>query len=158
MSVFQANNILIAYSFARYLEHGFAGLFYPCTYIWERAQGQVESGIAYFGGPAQEDGARPTNPIAEAYDNPMGPGFTVMMMGFIRALQKSAVETEITLSPTIGLDIRPRLQLVQLAWGWMAVGGDLVCLKRGISERDPTWTILQPTDQQCGTASLAVAW
>lgn len=61
------------------------------------------------------------------------------------ALQQSSRDTKITLAPTIGLEVRRRLQLGSLGFGFMLVGRHIVCLKTIISEQDPAWTILRST-------------
>jgi hypothetical protein len=69
-----------------------------------------------------------------------------MMTSFIRALQQSSRKTGITLSRPIGLDVRYRLQLGSLGFGFMVVGPHIVCLKTDVvPDRDPVWTVLRGT-------------
>jgi hypothetical protein len=141
----QANSILIADSLVNYLTHGFAGLFMPFTYIRTKDAGRFESGIAYFGSPSQQGPECKDNTLKGAFDAPFGSGFTTMMGAFIRALQQSSRNTGITLSPTIGLDVRTWFQIGSFSFSYMIVGPHVVCLKAVISERDPTWTVLKST-------------
>jgi hypothetical protein len=119
---FQAHSILIAHSIAEYLRNGFSGLLMPCAYIRKKNAGQVESGIAYFGAPSPHGRESQEFPYQTAYDRPFGHGFTTMMISFIRALQQSSCDAGITLFRPIGLDVRPRLHLVSLGFGFMLVG------------------------------------
>lgn len=142
---FQANNILIAHSIAGYLRNGFSGLLMPCAYIRKKDAGQVESGIAYIGAPSPQGFESQKFPYEAAYDHPFGHGFTTMMVSFIRALEQSSRDTEITLFQPIGLDVRPRSYLGSIGFGFMVVGPHVVCLKTRVSEQDPTWTVLRDT-------------
>lgn len=138
---YEANSILIARSLAGYLTHGFSGLFMPCAYIRKKNPGNVKSGIAYFGYPSAQ--GREAQEFSDgAYDGHFGHGFTTMMTSFIRTLQQSSRDTGITLSPTIGLDIRVRSQIGSLGFGFMLVGRHIVCLKTAISPDDFVWAIL----------------
>lgn len=142
---YQANSILIAHSLASYLTHGFSGLFMPCAYIRTKDAGRFESGIAYFGYPSQLGRECQEYPYEESYDGEFGHGFTTMMLSFIRALQQSSHDTGITLSTIIGLDVRYRLQLGLLGFGFMLVGPHVICLKTVVSEQDRIWTTLRAT-------------
>lgn len=140
---FTANSILIAHSLPGYLAHGFSGLLLPCAYLRQKEGGRFESGIAYFGYPSLRGRESREYPYEPAWDRQFGHGFTIMMISFIKALQTSSKETGITLSPAIGLDVRPWTQLGSLALGFMVIGRHVVCLKTPVSERDPTWTALR---------------
>ena len=142
---YQANTLLIAHSLAEYLKSGFSGLFMPCGYIRARERGLFESGIAYFGFPSPHGREAQEYPFEGAYDRQLGHGFTTMMTSFIRALQQSSRETGITLFMPIGLDLRPRLHLGLLGFGFMLLGPHIVCLKTVVSTEDPAWTILRST-------------
>lgn len=142
---FQAHSILIAHSIAGYLRNGFSGLLMPCAYIRKKDAGQVESGIAYIGTPSPHGRESQEFPYEAAYDRPFGHGFTTMMISFIRALQQSSRNTMITLFQPIGLDVRPRLHLGSLGFGFMLVGPHIVCLKTRLLEQDPVWTVLRST-------------
>lgn len=142
---FQAHSILIAHSLAEYLRNGFSGLLMPCAYIRKKEAGHVESGIAYFGFPSPHGRESQEFPYEAAYDRPFGHGFTTMMVSFIRALQQSSRDTGITLFQPIGLDVRPRMHLGSLGFGFMLVGPHIVCLKTIVSEQDPVWTVLRGT-------------
>lgn len=142
---FQAHSILIAHSIAEYLRNGFSGLLMPCAYILKKGAGQVESGIAYIGASSPHGREVQEFPCEAAYDRPFGHGFTTMMISFIRALQQSSRDTKIRLFQPIGLDVRPRLHLGSLGFGFMLVGPHIICLKTRISEQDPVWTVLHGT-------------
>ncbi len=142
---YEANSILIADSLAGYLAHGFSGVFLPCAYFRKKEGGRMESGIAYFGYPSPRGHEAQEYPYERAYDGEFGHGFTKMMTSFIRALKQSAKDTGIPLSPCIGLDVRRRMQLGSLGFGFMLVGPHVVCLKTALSERDPVWTALRST-------------
>ncbi len=141
---FQAHSVLIAHSIAGYLHNGFSGLLMPCAYIRKKDSGQVESGIAYIGAPSPHGRESQEFPC-EAYDRPFGHGFTAMMFCFISALQQSSRDTGIALFHAIGLDVRPRLGIGSLGFGFMLVGPHIVCLKTVVSERDPVWAVLRST-------------
>lgn len=142
MVSYQANSILIAHSIAGYLQSGFSGLLMPCAYIRNKENDQVESGIAYIGCPSPNGRECLEFPDEGAYDRNFGHGFTTMMVSFIRALQQSERDTGITLFQPIGLDVRPRLHLGSLGFGFMLVGPYIVCLKTHVTEQDPVWTVL----------------
>lgn len=142
---FQANSLLIAHSLPEYLTHGFSGLFLPCAYLRKKEGGRTEAGIAYFGYPSPRGRESQEYPSQPAYDDEFGHGFTQMMISFIAALRASSHATGIPLSPTIGLDVRPRMQLGALGLGFLLVGPHIVCLKTMISEQDPVWTVLRGT-------------
>jgi len=142
---FQANSLLIAHSLATYLSNSFSGLFMPCAYLRTKDTGRFESGIAYFAYPSPLGCEVHEHPYKPSYDEQFGHGFTTMMSSFIRAIQQSSRVTRITLFDPIGLDVRPRLQLGSLGFGFMVVGPNVVCLKTRVSEQDPTWTFLRDT-------------
>jgi hypothetical protein len=143
---FEANSILIAHSLAPYLAHGFSGLLMPCAYLRMKEGGRFESGIAYFGYPSPHGRESQEFACENSFDGQFGHGFTTMMTSFIRALQQSSRDTGITLSRPIGLDVRYRLQLGSLGFGFMLVGPHLVCLKTNVApDRDPVWTALRGT-------------
>jgi hypothetical protein len=142
---FQSNKILIAHSLAAYLTHGFSGLFTPCAYLRTKDAGRFEAGIAYFGCPSPHGREVQESPFESSFDGQFGHGFTTMMTSFIRALQESSRVTGITLSRPIGLDVRYRLQLGTLDFGFMVVGPHVVCLKTIVSKCDPTWTAIRDT-------------
>ena len=143
---FEANSILIAHCITTYREHGFSGLFMPCPYIRKKDAGRFESGIAYFGYPSPRGRESQEFPYESSYDGQFGHGFTKMMVSFIQALQQSSKETGITMSQTIGLDVRYRLQLGSLGFGFMLMGSHIVCLKTNVApDRDPVWTVLRGT-------------
>ncbi len=141
----QANAILIAESLASYLTHGFAGLFMPFSYTRTKDGGRFESGIAYFGSPSKQGREYQEPPNSSSYDQQFGHGFITLMTTFIRALQQSSINTGISLSPTICLDVRSLFQLGSFSFGYMLVGPHVICLKTVVSEQDPTWTILRST-------------
>jgi hypothetical protein len=140
---FQAHSILIAHSIAGYLRNGFSGLLMPCAYIRKKDAGQVESGIAYIGAPSPHGREYQEFPDEGAYDRPFGHGFTTMMVSFIRELQQSSRDTGVTLFQPIGLDVRPRLHIGSLGFGFMLVGPHIVCLKTLVSGQDPVWTVIR---------------
>jgi len=142
---YQANTILIVHSLAEYLKNGFSGLFMPCGYIRTKEGGRFESGIAYFGYPSSHGRESQEYPFEPAFDGDFGHGFTVMAKGFIAALSKSSSDTGLPLFQTIGLDVRPRLHLGTLGFGFMLVGPHVICLKTVISQEDPIWGILRST-------------
>ena len=143
---FEANSILMAHSLTAYLKRGFSGLFMPCAYIRTKEAERFESGIAYFGYPWARGRECLEYPYESSYDGQFGHGFTTMMTGFIRALQQSSRETGITLSQPLGLDVRYRMQLGSLGFGFMLIGPHVVCLKTTIApDMDPTWTVLRGT-------------
>ncbi len=139
----QANAILVAESLASYLSHGFLGLFMPFAYRRTKDAGRFETGIAYIGAPSKQGRECLEYPFDEAYDRQFGHGFTTMMLTFIRALQQSSKKIGISLSPTIGLEVRSLLQLGSFSFGYMLVGPHVVCLKTVVSEQDPSWTGLK---------------
>jgi len=145
-TTFEANSILIAHSLVAYLKHGFSGLFMPCAYMRTKDGGRFESGIAYFGYPSPDGREVQKFPYDASYDGQFGHGFTTMMTSFIHALQQSSRATGISLAQPIGLDVRNRLQLGSLSFGFMVVGPHIVCLKTHVApDRDPTWTVLRIT-------------
>jgi hypothetical protein len=145
LNCFRGNSVLITHCLADYLKHGFSGLLLPCAYQRQKNNQRVEVGIAYFAYPSPAGQEVQEYPPDPAYDNQFGHGFTIMLTSFIRALQQSSKTTGITLQPTIGLDVRRRMQLGSLGFGFMLVGQNIICLKTVISEQDPAWTILRST-------------
>lgn len=117
----------------------------PCAYIRTKDAGRFESGIAYFGYPSQRGRECQAYPYEKSYDGKFGHGFTTMMLSFMRVLQQSSDDTGITLPTIIGLDVRYRLQLGLLGFGFMLVGPHVICLKTVVSEQDPIWTTLRAT-------------
>lgn len=142
---FQANSNLIAYSLATYLKHGFLGLLMPCAYLRTKDAGRFEAGIAYFAYPSPHGREAQENPYESSFDEQFGRGFFTMMTCFIHALEQSSQATRISLYRAISLDVRPRLQLGSLGFGFLVVGTHVVCLKTHISEHDPTWAALRDT-------------
>ena len=140
---FTANSILIAHSLRAYLAHGFSGLFLPCAYLRKKEGGRFESGIAWFGYPSAHGHESQEYPYQPAWDGQFCHGFTQMMLSFIDSLQESSEQTGITLPPAIGLDVRRRMQLGSLGFGFMVIGPHVVCLKTTISEEDMAWTALR---------------
>lgn len=142
---FQANDILIACSLARYVGHGFSGLLMPCAYLRTKDAGRFEAGIAYFAYPSPHGREVQEYPDESSYDEQFGRGFFPMMTSFIHALEQSSLATRIPLYRAISLDVRPRTQLGSLGFGFMVVGTHVVCLKTRISEQDPIWAVLRDT-------------
>lgn len=142
---FGINSFLIAHSLAGYLAHRFSGLFMPCAYFRSKESGLVEVGFAYFGYPSAEGLEAQPCPIEPNYDGRMGHGFTLMMMSFMAALGASAGKTGLPIRPYIGLEVRSRLQLENLGFGFLVVGPHVVCLKTHINEQDPVWEALRRT-------------
>ena len=140
---YQANTILIAHSLAGYLTNGFSGLLLPCGYRRTKEGARFESGIAYFAYPSPQGRESREHPYDPAYDSRFGHGFTTMVTRFMVALQQSSRDTGITLFQPIGFDVRRRLQLGALGFGFMLVGRHVVCLKTVVSEQDFTWTALR---------------
>jgi hypothetical protein len=140
---YRMNSILIAHSIVGYLLNGFSGLLMPCAYIRKKDAGQVESGIAYIGAPSPQGRECQEFPFSGAYDPTFGHGFTTMMVHFIKALQQSSRDLDMPLFQSIGLDVRPRLHLGLLGFGFMVVGPHIVCLKTQVSEQDPVWSVLR---------------
>jgi hypothetical protein len=140
---YQANSLLIAHSLVGYLANGFSGLLMPCAYIRQKESGMVESGIAYFGTPSSQGVECQDRPYEASFDGTFGHGFTTMMISFIKSLQQSSQEMGISLFDCIGLDVRPRSHLNTLGFGFMVIGGDVLCLKTIVSENDPVWTVLR---------------
>lgn len=141
----QANAILMADSLASYLTNGFAGLFMPFAYMRIKDAGRFEAGIAYVGSPSEQGRESQEYPYNGAYDRQFGHGFTTMMTTFIQTLQQSSKNTGISLSPTIGLEVRTWFQIGSFSFSYMLVGPHVICLKTVVSEQDPTWTVLRST-------------
>lgn len=139
---YMANSLLIAHSLRSYLAHGFSGLFLPCAYLRRKPGGRFEAGIAWFGYPSVNGHETQEYPYQPAWDDQFCHGFTQMMLSFLSALQESSEQTGITLPPAIGLDVRRRMQLGSLGFGFMVIGPHVVCLKTAVSAEDPTWTAL----------------
>jgi hypothetical protein len=141
----KANSFLLAHSLAAYLGAGFSGLFLPCVYVRPKTAGRVESGLAFFGFPDPEGLEYREASDEPVFDEALGRGFTKMMLSFSGALTQSSRDTGLKLQQVIGVDIRKRLQLGSLWFGFMAVGVRIVCLKPTISEGDPIWRALRST-------------
>lgn len=146
---FNAHSLLIAHSLTMYLRNGFSGLFLPCAYLRKKDNGQFESGIAYFGYPSPKGPETQIVPGEDAWDNDFGPGFTSMMLAFIRALKESSRQTGLTFARPIkplGLYVVPALHLGQLGLGFMLVGPDIVCLKSDVAPvPDLSWIAIAET-------------
>jgi hypothetical protein len=146
MVFYQINSTIIAHSLNRYREHGFGGLMIPCGYLRSKEDGTVESGVACFGFPKQPDQqllSEAAEPPYDSYDAELGAGFTVMLMAFVRALQASELAVCNRRSPVIGLDVRRRMQLGRLGFGFAVLGSRIICLKTAISSEDQVWTALR---------------
>lgn len=133
---FHAHACLIAYSMASYVRLNYRGLIMPCAYMRKKQDDQVESGIAYFGKPVSDHNETESR-VLSRYDEVLGNGFSNMLDGFFNAMQRAGQETGIEILPTIGLDIRSRLSLGSIGFGFMAINRSVVCLKTAISEQDP---------------------
>lgn len=142
---YQAHSMLIAHSLGSYSQCGFAGLFIPCPYMRAKEGGRHESGIAYFGYPSTRGHESQEYPYEPAFDGVFGHGFTTMMTTFIRTLQASSHEMGISMARPIGMDVRYRLQLGSLGFGFMVLGPHILSLKTVVSEQDPAWTVLRST-------------
>ncbi len=142
---FKAHSLLIAHSLAGYRTFGFSGLFMPCPYLRSKDGGRHESGIAYFGCPSDRGHESQEYPYESAFDGSFGHGFTTLMRSFIKALQQSSHDMAITLGRPVGLDIRSRLQMGSVGFGFMVLGQHIICLKTHVSEQDPVWTVLRST-------------
>ncbi|HVK58459.1 MAG TPA: hypothetical protein VM735_06755 [Candidatus Kapabacteria bacterium] len=141
--LYKAHSWLIAHSIGGYLRNGFSGLLMPCAYIRQKEAGKVEPGIAYFGVPSPHGRESQEFPFDELFDPQFGHGFKTMMMSFIRELQQSSIEKRIPLFQTIGLDMRPRLHLGSLGFGFMVVGPHVVCLQPRVTDGSPIWESLR---------------
>jgi len=140
--LFEANRTLIAHALGSYLRQGFSGLLLPCTYLREKGNNRVESGIALFGFPAPTGRECESATDAHPLDPVLGRGYGAMMMGFMQVLQSSSQVTGVPLQPIIGFDVRKFRQLGTLGLACMSIAADLVCLKSTISDSDPAWPAL----------------
>lgn len=144
MMQFEAHSVLIAFSFASYLRSNeFRGLLMPCPYMRDKDGGQVESGIVYFGKSQSAGNASRKDHKDLSYDRTFGEGFSPMLYGFMNALQRSSQKTMIPLFSAIGIDIRPRLHMGNIGFGFMVHDSEVICLKTIVSNQDPTWTFLR---------------
>jgi hypothetical protein len=142
-STIETNIILISMAIPRYLENRYDGLLMPFPYVRDKGD-WYESGISVFVFPKL--GGKETHentPHAGAYDNQFGKGATAMLIGFVKALQAAAKESNIPLYPVIGMEPRPRMQLGSLSFGYMVMGDRVIAIKTTITENDVTWAILR---------------
>jgi hypothetical protein len=139
-TILRANSILIAAALAEYLSLGRDGWFWPSAYLKQKQSG-LEVGIFYAGGGSFD--AYDNESILSTYDDALGNGFTVRMKEFIDGLKAQSRRTGITLSPTIGLDIRARSQLGSLAFGFLLLDQKVICLKTSVREDDPIWAVIR---------------
>lgn len=141
-TIFHVNAALIARALPIYLHRGYAGLLMPCPYLREKPDDRVEVGVALFGAPTVQGREYAEASDRFGLDAVFGRGFAAMVSAFLEALQRSADESGLPLARPIGLDIRARSQLGTVAFGLLAVGEELVCLKTQLIPEEPFWAEL----------------
>ena len=120
---------------------GHEGCFWSLNYIRQKSEG-IETGIAYTGMERVSDGDD-EHTLNRAYDDDIGTGFTDMMVTFIEELKLQSKRTGITLQNCIGLDVRDRNHLESIAFDFLVLDQEVICLKTSIREDDPVWTVLR---------------
>jgi hypothetical protein len=140
--IFPVNGWHLAQTFPRYAQRGFSGLYLACPYVRKKEDDRAECGFAHFIFPSPRGIESQEFDLQPAFDNQFGHGATVMLEAFCLDLQQLAKETKLPLVPTVGLDVRKRLQVGSIQLGFLALGSTLVCLRTVLREEDPTWTIL----------------
>lgn len=140
---FKCNYMLIAGALKGYLGNGFGGLLMPVAYRRTKEGGRVEAGIAYFGHSSPTGREAADFPHERPYDDHFGRGFWGMMKHFIAALAGSSATTGLPLqSPIIGMDIRKRLQLGSIVFGFLVHGPYVVYLGKRIDAAHRVWEIV----------------
>jgi hypothetical protein len=145
LPLLQENSFLIAHSLAGYRKYGFSGLMMPFGYLREKSNDRAEVGFAYFAYPSASGREVHEYPFDSLFDHQLGHGFTIMMVSFMRALGGSLQTLDMSIPPYIGLDVRRRLQLGSLHFGFIVLGPHIICIKTKIMEEDPAWGVLCST-------------
>ena len=140
---FAVNRVLLARSMGAYQRTGHSGLMFPCAYLRDKQGARFESGLAYFGRGAAANTNQDGLATATAFDEFFGPGYSAMLHSMMAAVSASAAVTGLGLYRAIGLDVRPRMQLGTIDFGFLVVDQTVVCLKTRIAEDDPTWEALR---------------
>ncbi len=139
-TVYLANSLLIASTIPAFLVRGHEGCFWPFNYIRQKTEG-IETGIAYAG--MERVGYGDDYTCTRAFDGDIGSGFTDMMETFIEELKIKSKNTGITLQDCIGLDVRDQQHLGSIAFDFLLLDREVICLKTCIREDDPVWTVLR---------------
>lgn len=138
---FLAYSALVALSVAGFSRKGFNGLFMPCAYRRMKEGGKVEVGVAYFGHAAPSDGEKVKGTDEpEIYSRQFGVGFFRMIKEFIQCMVESAARMRIPIQEVIiGMDVRKRSELGTVGFGFLVVGGQVICTKVQAVNSDTIW-------------------
>ncbi len=133
---------MIMNAYCQYIKLGFSGAYLASPYLRQRDNGLWEAGVSHFIFPSDNEKVSEKS-FGKAYDNQFGNGATNMFLAFADSFQQSFAEAKLTMPQYLGIDVRPRSHLKNLAMYFMVWGSDIFCLRANLREQeDAAWAIL----------------
>jgi hypothetical protein len=141
--LFHLQHFMIMDAYCRYIKLGFSGAYLASPYLRQRDNGLWEAGVSHFIFPSENEISYSEQRFSKAYDNIFGNGATNMFIGFVDCFKQAFAETKLTMPQYLGIDVRSRSHIQNLAMYFMALGSDILCLRSNLREKeDVAWTIL----------------
>jgi hypothetical protein len=141
--LFQLQHIMIMEAYCKYIKLGFSGAYLASPYIRQRVNGLWEAGISHFIFPNDNEIKSSRKFFIKAYDSRFGNGATNMFIGFGECFNEAFGEAKLSKPQYLGIDIRPRSHLQNLAMNFMVLDSQILCLQANLREyEDVGWAIL----------------
>jgi len=141
--LFKLQHMMIIDAYCRYLKLGFSGAYLASPYLRQRENGLWEAGVSHFIFPSENDKLNSEKSTVKAYDNQFGKGATDMFLGFMNCFNQAFIEAKLTKPQYLGIDVRPRSHIQNLAMYFMVLGSDIICTRTNLREKeDVAWAIL----------------
>ena len=141
--LFQIQHMMVMDAYCSFKELGFSGGYLASPYLRQRDNGLWEAGVSHFIFPSEKEKINSENSYSRAYDNQFGNGATKMFIGFADCFKKAFSKSKLTMPQYLGIDVRTRSHLKNLAMSFMILDSDIICLRPNLREKeDVAWTIL----------------
>ena len=141
--LFQIQHMMVMDTYCSFKELGFSGGYLASPYLRQRDNGLWEAGVSHFIFPSEKEKINSENSYSRAYDNQFGNGATNMFIGFVDCFKKAFSKSKLTMPQYLGIDVRTRSHLKNLAMSFMILDSDIICLRPNLREKeDVAWTIL----------------
>jgi len=140
--LFQIQHWKIMDAYCRYIKMGFSGAYLASPYLRQRDNGLWEAGVAHFIFPSKKLICLSKNPLHNQYDSIFGKGATNMFWAFTNCLGEALGGKQSF--KYLGLDIRTRSHLQNLAMYFMVLDSDVFCLRANLRGQEDAvaWGLL----------------
>ena len=141
--LFHRHHLMIMDTYCRYIRLGLTGAYLATPYLRERENGLWESGLAHIIFPAAYEVIPSGRSFDQAYDQHLGVGATRMFIAFVEQFKQALSHGQFTMPQYLGIDIRSRSHLQNLAMYFMVLDSEIICLRSNLrAKEDRAWDIL----------------